>query len=73
MPQQYCRLQDSRQVYIHAILSTVTRVCRVEQNNGTFASNWVPMWAGAVEAGSPQVQLEFVGPTCLAPLVCGRG
>lgn len=33
----------------------MTRVCDVEQLTDPFASNWVPMWAGAVPAGSPQV------------------
>ncbi|KAI7838237.1 hypothetical protein COHA_007983 [Chlorella ohadii] len=32
----------------------VTRVCNVQRNTGAFASNWVPLWAGAVPAGSPQ-------------------
>ncbi|KAL4432233.1 hypothetical protein ABPG77_005995 [Micractinium sp. CCAP 211/92] len=29
-------------------------VCEVSQNPAVFASNWVPLWAGATEAGSPE-------------------
>lgn len=51
--------------FVIGTLPTVTQVCNVEQNTAPFASNWVPMWAGAVEAGSPQVR--FRGSTCLVP------
>ncbi|PSC73401.1 putative trehalase [Micractinium conductrix] len=30
----------------------VAQVCRVERNPSVFASNWVPLWAGAVDPGS---------------------
>ncbi|KAL4421491.1 hypothetical protein ABPG75_010782 [Micractinium tetrahymenae] len=29
-------------------------VCEVSQNPAVFASNWVPLWTGAVQPGSPQ-------------------
>ncbi|PRW32561.1 putative trehalase [Chlorella sorokiniana] len=38
----------------------VTRVCNVEQLTDPFASNWVPMWAGAVPAGSMQIAQRFL-------------
>lgn len=58
--------------FVIGTLPTVTQVCNVEQNTAPFASNWVPMWAGAVEAGSPQVQ--FGGPwPAWCPTVCSLG
>lgn len=29
--------------------------CKLSQNPAVFASNWVPLWAGAAETGSPEV------------------
>lgn len=38
------------------LVPAVTSVCRVERNPAVFASNWVPLWAGAADPGSDQAR-----------------
>ena len=53
--------------------NAVAQVCRVERNPSVFASNWVPLWAGAVDPGSVEVGAPFVGMSvhCGGALRCG--
>ena len=55
-PGRGCRPRLSSSTPCPALSLPVTRVCRVERNPATFASNWVPLFAGAADPGSDQAR-----------------